>query len=111
MATTGSAAAGTATARKLAGESIVLLKNANGALPLATGRPLKLALLGKTAVHPLVHGGGSGQVSPSYLPSPYAVIRSKLGLPPPPPLPPPNCSAGAWDVGFECAHRPGPDLT
>ena len=110
---------GVALARQLAAQSIVLLKNDDATLPLAGkgdgngngngGTPLKLALIGKTAVEPVVHGGGSGSVSPSFVPSPLDSIRARLGLPGAPPVPPANCSApgGTWDVGYDYRNTDG----
>ena len=114
-------AAGVALARQLAAESIVLLKNDAATLPLAAGggngggtgggnggAPLKVALIGKTAIDPVVHGGGSGSVSPSFVPSPLDSIRARLGLPGAPPVPPANCSGGGpWDVGYDYRNIDG----
>ena len=101
-----STAAHTALARSLAAQSIVLLKNQGGVLPLKSSG-LKLALIGHTARSPVVHGGGSGQVVPAYVPTMEAAIRNKLGLPAPPPPPPSNCSAGHYDVGYDYRNTAG----
>ena len=100
-------AANVALARRLGAQSIVLLKNDKATLPLAPGKPMKLALIGKTAMEPVVHGGGSGSVVPSFVPTPYDAIRRALGLPGPPPPPPTNCSDGKWDVGFDYRNQDG----
>jgi len=69
-----------ALARSLAASSIVLLKNSGGALPLSPSGGLRLVLFGKSAIAPVVTGGGSGNVIPSFLPSPYDAIAAKLGV-------------------------------
>lgn len=69
-----------ALARSLAASSIVLLKNSGGALPLSPSGGLRLVLFGKSAIAPVVAGGGSGNVIPSFLPSPYDAIAAKLGM-------------------------------
>ena len=76
----------TSLARSLAASSIVLLKNNHNTLPLPTSpsSELRLVLFGKTAMKPVVAGCGSGQVVPSYLPSPYDAIASKLQIRTPP---------------------------
>ena len=98
--------ASVALARKLAAQSIVLLKNEK-VLPLRTGKPLTIALIGKTALHPVVHGGGSGSVVPAYVPTPFDVIRAKLHLPGRPPPAPANCSGRKWDVGVDYRNTDG----
>ena len=56
-------AAGEAKVREVEGEGIVLLKNDNGALPLADGA--KVALVGVTVLDPVYGGTGSGAVDAS----------------------------------------------
>ena len=56
---------------------------------------LKLLLVGKDAMNPVMHGQGSGAVVPSFVPTPYDSIRAKLGLAAPPPPPPASCGAGS----------------
>ena len=92
-----------ALARSLASKSIVLLKNEDGALPLDAKAKVKIALIGRTAMDPVVGGGGSGFVAPARKAKPYDAIVAKLGLTssPSPPLPPVNCSDGHFDVGFD----------
>lgn len=63
-------------ARKAAAESIILLKNADGILPLHKG--IKLAVIGSMAEHPRFGGGGSSQVVPRKLDIPYEWI-SQMG--------------------------------
>src|SRR5690606_34818605 len=48
---------------EIARQGIVLLKN-DGALPLATGRPLKIAVIGGYAQQGVISGTGSGAVAP-----------------------------------------------
>ena len=61
-----------AVARKAAGEAMVLLRNENGALPLASGQ--KVALYGVTAINFVAGGTGSGDVNKAY------VVNMKEGL-------------------------------
>ncbi len=56
--------AGLSVARKVAEESIVLLKNQNGILPLNTAKTLHLAVIGSHADVGVLSGGGSAQVDP-----------------------------------------------
>lgn len=64
-------------ARRLSALSTVLLKNEGGLLPLPHGR--KLALLGFAGSNAVVHGGGSGEVAPSYVVSPLEGITAAAG--------------------------------
>ena len=59
-------------ARKAAGESMVLLRNENGTLPLAGGQ--KVALYGVTSLDFVAGGTGSGNVNKAY------VVNMKEGL-------------------------------
>jgi beta-glucosidase len=63
-------------ARQAAAESIVLLKNAGGVLPLAASGLRKLAVVGLNAEVPATQGGGSAHVSSHPAPSPLAAIRA-----------------------------------
>ena len=67
-----STAAHKALARELTAKSTVLLKNANGLLPLSRGA--KLALIGVDAVKPYTAGQGSGGVSTNAVVSPMAAL-------------------------------------
>ena len=51
-------------AERVAGQSIVLLKNANGQLPLAAAKIHSIAVIGSHADAGVLSGGGSGQVDP-----------------------------------------------
>lgn len=59
--------------RRSGAESIVLLKNANGILPLTS--PEKIAVIGASALTPQVNGGGSANVAKPYIVSPLEAIR------------------------------------
>ena len=60
-------------ARKVAGESMVLLKN-NGILPLQPN--LTLAVIGRSAEAPHFQGGGSSHINPTRVAVPYAEMQA-----------------------------------
>jgi beta-glucosidase len=62
-----------ALARKVAGESMVLLKN-NGILPLQPS--LNLAVIGRSAETPHFQGGGSSHINPTRVAVPFAELRA-----------------------------------
>jgi len=64
-------------ARKIAGESMVLLKNEGGLLPLKAGQ--KLALIGSAAREAHFQGGGSSHIHPTRVDSPYDEIAALAG--------------------------------
>lgn len=64
-------------ARSLSAASTVLLKNADGILPLPSGK--KIAVIGFGTTGAVVHGGGSGAVTPSYIVSPLEGIQAAAG--------------------------------
>jgi beta-glucosidase len=64
--------------RKVAAESIVLLKNANGLLPLDPNKIKTIAIVGGNAKAIVLSGGGSAALKPSYFVSPYDGITSAL---------------------------------
>ena len=66
-----------ALARKMAEESLVLLKNENSALPLE-GKIRSLALVGPGATYLESGGGGSSRVIPASVPAPSEVFRANL---------------------------------
>ncbi|MBB6634703.1 beta-glucosidase family protein [Cohnella thailandensis] len=66
-----------ALARKVAGESMVLLKNENSLLPLSRGG--KLAVIGAFAEKPRFQGGGSSHINPTKLDNPLEEIRKLAG--------------------------------
>jgi hypothetical protein len=68
-------------ARNLSASSHILLKNERNILPLSKkSGPYKIALLGKSALAPIVAGGGSGSVFPPHILSPYKGILSALNI-------------------------------
>ncbi|MFH0952702.1 MAG: glycoside hydrolase family 3 C-terminal domain-containing protein [Verrucomicrobiota bacterium] len=66
-------------ARKVAEESIALLKNEGNALPLNRDQIKTLAVIGPNAEVARVGGGGSSTVEPPYAVSPLEGIRKKCG--------------------------------
>ncbi|KAI0068485.1 beta-glucosidase [Artomyces pyxidatus] len=68
----------TALMRKVAGESIVLLKNDAGLLPLEPQNLKKIAIIGGNAKALVLSGGGSASLKPSYFISPYDGIVNAL---------------------------------
>jgi beta-glucosidase len=63
-------------ARAAAGEAIVLLHNAN-VLPLQPSRLQRIAVIGPQADRLAVQGGGSAEVTPTYVVSPLEAIRKR----------------------------------
>ncbi|OJA21227.1 hypothetical protein AZE42_07989 [Rhizopogon vesiculosus] len=68
----------TALMRKVAAESIVLLKNTNALLPLNPSTVKKIAIVGGNAKAIVLSGGGSAALKPSYFVSPYDGIVAAL---------------------------------
>jgi len=68
-----------ALARKAAEESIVLLKNAGGILPLDGAKVHSIAVIGPNAAVARTGGGGSSMVNPSYAMSPLDGLRERAG--------------------------------
>jgi beta-glucosidase len=68
-----------AVARKAATESIVLLKNDGGLLPLDTAKVHTVAVIGPNAAVAVTGGGGSSLVVPKYSISPLQGIRERAG--------------------------------
>merc|ERR1712023_516450 len=64
-------------ARHLSAISTVLLKNDHDVLPLPQNK--KLALLGFAGENAVVHGGGSGSVTPSFVASPLLGLSAAAG--------------------------------
>ncbi|EIM87989.1 beta-glucosidase [Stereum hirsutum FP-91666 SS1] len=64
--------------RKVAADSIVLLKNEGGILPLQPSKLKKIAIVGGNAKAYVLSGGGSASLKPSYFTSPYDGIVSTL---------------------------------
>jgi beta-glucosidase len=67
--------------RKLAADSIVLLKNEDNVLPLKKGD--KVAVIGPNAKVSTYSGGGSASLAPYYTVTPYEGIANKIGSNPP----------------------------
>ncbi len=68
-----------ATARKIAGEGIVLLKNDKQLLPVPVGKYKKIAVIGENAIKSLVIGGGSSSLKVAYEVSPLEGLINKYG--------------------------------
>jgi beta-glucosidase len=66
-------------ARTAANESIVLLKNSGGLLPLSAERTPKIAVIGPNAAVARTGGGGSSLVRPYYAVTPLDGIREAAG--------------------------------
>ncbi|HVW21816.1 MAG TPA: glycoside hydrolase family 3 C-terminal domain-containing protein [Opitutaceae bacterium] len=67
------------TARKVAEEAIVLLKNEGRALPLDPGRLRSIAVIGENAVRLQAHGGESSELKAFYEVSPLEGILRRVG--------------------------------
>ncbi|GJE97941.1 glycoside hydrolase family 3 protein [Phanerochaete sordida] len=60
--------------RRLAAEGMVLLKNESAVLPIQSNEPgkvVKVAIIGPNAKERIISGGGSAQLKPSYVISPF----------------------------------------
>ena len=68
-----------ALARKLAEESITLLKNEGSVLPLHSEKIKSLAVIGMNAAEYTISGGGSAIVTPPYVVSPLQGLKTRLG--------------------------------
>lgn len=63
--------------RKVAADSIVLLKNSNNILPLSpTGGKLKVAVIGPNAKATVISGGGSAALKAGYIVTPWEGLLS-----------------------------------
>ena len=65
--------------RRVASESIVLLKNEDQLLPLDANQPQTIAVIGENAHWAQIMGGGSSQVNPDYIVSPLQGIQQRVG--------------------------------
>jgi beta-glucosidase len=65
--------------RKVATDSIVLLKNNKGVLPLKAGAG-KIGLIGDHFKNPATSGGGSSEAPPYYISKPYDSIVGQVGI-------------------------------
>ena len=90
-------------ARTLSASSTVLLKNANGLLPLSPSAPIRIAFFGSAAYDaPIAGGYGSGHVTPKYIISPLEGVASVLGIE----LPVNNCTVNSFLDGTDF-YQPG----
>ena len=64
--------------RKVASESIVLLRNEGAVLPLNPQKLKKIAIIGPNAKAIILSGGGSASLKPSYFVTAYDGIVSAL---------------------------------
>jgi beta-glucosidase len=64
--------------RRVAGETIVLLKNENKVLPLRPTELKKVAIVGGNAKAVVLSGGGSAALKPSFFVTPYDGIVNAL---------------------------------
>jgi beta-glucosidase len=67
------------TARRVAEEGIVLLKNAQNLLPLDSPKIRSIAVIGENAVRPMTHAGGSAEIKSFYEISPLQGIIQRAG--------------------------------
>lgn len=67
------------TARRIAEEGIVLLKNDKQTLPVPVGKYQKIAVIGENATRSLVIGGGSSSLKVAYEVSPLQGLINKYG--------------------------------
>lgn len=66
-------------ARKIAAETITLLKNTEKLLPVDPAKYKKIAVLGEFAVNPRYQGNGSSQVKPTQLDKFIDIVRNEYG--------------------------------
>src|SRR5207302_6868705 len=66
--------------RAAAAEAIVLLRNAMDVLPLSPANLRRIAVIGPQANRLAVQGGGSAEVTPSYVSSPLEAIGRHAGV-------------------------------
>ncbi|MEF2074174.1 glycoside hydrolase family 3 C-terminal domain-containing protein [Consotaella sp. CSK11QG-6] len=66
------------TARRMAAESIVLLKN-DGILPLDMGKMRRIAVVGRAAIEPVIQGSGCATTTPTAVDGPLEEIRKVAG--------------------------------
>ena len=85
-----------ALARRVAGESLVLLQN-NHFLPLDPKRPLRVALLGQFIKTPRYQGAGSSQVKPTQLADVYSALMA--------------LTDGVWQTNYAPGYLPDGSTT
>lgn len=66
-------------ARKAAAESIVLLKNDNGILPIDPAKAQSIAVIGAFAKKPRIQGAGSAEVTPTRVDIPWEEVQKIAG--------------------------------
>ncbi len=66
-------------ARAVAGEAVVLLKNAGDLLPLDPNKPQRIAVIGENARWTQIMGGGSSGVNPHYAVAPLDGVKAQVG--------------------------------
>ncbi|WP_251035767.1 glycoside hydrolase family 3 C-terminal domain-containing protein [Paenibacillus sp. ISL-20] len=66
-------------ARKAAAESIVLLKNENGILPIHAESTHSIAVIGRFAKKPRIQGAGSAKVTPTHIDIPFEEMKALAG--------------------------------
>jgi beta-glucosidase len=66
-----------ALSRDIAAESIVLLRNEGGALPIDPNSPGRILVIGDGAVVPVIQGSGSATTNPYRVDSPFAQIAAR----------------------------------
>ncbi|HWA89466.1 MAG TPA: glycoside hydrolase family 3 C-terminal domain-containing protein [Rhizomicrobium sp.] len=66
-------------AERVAEESIVLLKNRDGLLPLDAAKVRTVAIIGEPADRPIFQGGGSSQVVPYRVVTPLEALQQRYG--------------------------------
>lgn len=66
-------------ARRIAGESMVLLKNDDDFLPFDRERLTRVAVIGKMAFDPRYQGSGSSKINPYRIEAPYDAIAGEAG--------------------------------
>ncbi|KAJ5728550.1 uncharacterized protein N7483_003058 [Penicillium malachiteum] len=64
--------------RSVAAEGIVLLKNESSGLPISPVSSLKIGVFGSPASTPIIHGGGSASMTPTYCISPLEALQRKF---------------------------------
>lgn len=66
-------------ARKVAGETITLLKNENNVLPILKEKYKTIAIIGEFAMSPRYQGNGSSEVKPTQLDNALEIIKNEYG--------------------------------
>ncbi|KAJ5745714.1 hypothetical protein N7520_010896 [Penicillium odoratum] len=65
--------------RQIANEGIVLLKNKTKTLPIFPCTNPRIAIFGSPATMPIIHGGGSASLTPSYVVTPLQALQERFG--------------------------------